>query len=380
MKKYFLLGSMFLFGSCGVAFADPQTIIQAREQQLWIAQTDMYTFIQWSDILATIEEQCAFESIDHAMEYERYIEDKLTDYYNGRSHADILAHSRDIYEHIGRAQDQIRNYSPNTYCALKHIFYKTQGFLRDKHMNVLEDTGIIKDFEWFSDLIYGYQTKLEYLDALIERNERYANLLGTKLTFTYINGDFKKGMSDSERELIDRIQALMEVMVAEALYDLLQEDVFTQADIDELKNKITFQFVESCDVFHGKYEIKETLTSQWVHVSYDTEQLLLKINYCTNFFVLRDLEHIFQKIVTHELAHHFYYYHDTQREAFEDICRTDSDTKSGKCKASDYVSEYAQTLAVEDYAEHFMHWFLWIVTNKSAIIDQKTTHFVNAIK
>lgn len=380
MQKSFFVLTMLLLGSRGVAFADPQTIIAAREQQLGIANTDMYTFIQWRDILATIEEQCAFEAIELALQYEDTIQDKLTDYYNARSSADVLAHSWDIYEHINRVQDDIRNYSPKNYCALKHIFYRTQDFLRDKHMAVLEDIGIMKDFEGFSDLIYGYQTKLEYLDALIERNQKYPGLLGTKLVFTYLNGDFKQDLSNGERELLDRIQALMEVMVAEALYSLLQEWVFTQADIDILKNKVTFQFVESCDVFHGKYEIKETLTSQWEHVKYDTEQLLLKINYCTNFFVLRDLEHIFQKIITHELAHHFYYYHDTDVDAFHDICWVDEDTKNGQCKSSDYVSEYAQTLAVEDYAEQFMHRFLGIIPVKNTIINQKTAHFSQMIK
>lgn len=380
MQKSFFILIVSLFASCGAAFADPQTIIMAREQQLGIAQTDMYTFIQGDDIIATIEEQCPFESIKQALDYESRIENKLTKMYSSYTAAELLAHSRDIYEHINRAQDTYKNRKPSTYCALKHIFYKTQDFLRAKHLQILEETWIMKDFEWFSDAIYGYQTKTAYLDALIERNQKYPGLLKTKLTYTYLNGDFKKNMTDAQRGIIDRIQALMELMVAESVYNLLDAWVLNQDDIDILKNKITFQFVESCDVFHGKYEIKETLTSEWVHVNYDTEQLLLKINYCTNFFVLRDLEHIFEKIVTHELGHHFYYYHDTNTQAFENICWSDGDTKNGSCQANDFVSEYAQTLAVEDYAEHFMHWFLGIIPTKNTIIDQKTAHFVNLTK
>lgn len=380
MQKSFFILIVSLFASWGVTFADPQTIIMAREQQLGIAQTDMYTFIQGDDIIATIEEQCPFESIKQALDYESRIENKLTKMYNSYTSADILAHSRDIYEHINRAQDTYRNRKPSTYCAIKHIFYKTQDFLRAKHLQILEETWIMKDFEWFSDTIYGYQTKTAYLDALIERNQKYPGLLKTKLTYTYLNGDFKKNMTDTQRGIIDRIQALMELMVAESAYNLLDAWVLNQDDIDILKNKITFQFVESCDVFHGKYEIKETLTSEGVHVNYDTEQLLLKINYCTNFFVLRDLEHIFEKIITHELWHHFYYYHDTNSKAFENICWSDGDTKNTSCQANDFVSEYAQTLAVEDYAEQFMHWFLGIIPIKNTIIDQKTAHFVNLTK
>jgi len=31
-----------------------------------------------------------------------------------------------------------------------------------------------------------------------------------------------------------------------------------KSDEERLKNKIELEFVDSCDIFHGKYEIKET--------------------------------------------------------------------------------------------------------------------------
>ena len=51
----------------------------------------------------------------------------------------------------------------------------------------------------------------------------------------------------------------------------------------------------------------------------------LKVNICGNFFVLRDLDQTYEKIITHELGHHFYYYHDrVGHEDFEGICREDT--------------------------------------------------------
>lgn len=84
---------------------------------------------------------------------------------------------------------------------------------------------------------------------------------------------------------------------------------------------------------------------------------------------------IFSKIVVHELAHHFYYYHDDAVEEFEEICRTDFSERNGRCMAQDFVSDYAQTASVEDYAEHFMYRYLDLPIGNNAILNQKTSHF-----
>jgi len=99
------------------------------------------------------------------------------------------------------------------------------------------------------------------------------------------------------------------------------------------------------------------------------------VNLCGNYFVLRDIDLIFEKIVTHELAHHFYYYRDTKAGAFEDLCWKSDTVRNTACKSNDFVTEYAQTLSTEDYAEHFMYRFLKLVDNNTAILQGKTDHF-----
>lgn len=101
----------------------------------------------------------------------------------------------------------------------------------------------------------------------------------------------------------------------------------------------------------------------------------MKVNLCGNYFVLRDLDIIFEKIVTHELAHHFYYYHDTKRFSFEDICWKNDTVKRAECSSKDFVTEYAQTLSTEDYAEHFMYRFLDLIDESTSIIERKSAHF-----
>lgn len=84
---------------------------------------------------------------------------------------------------------------------------------------------------------------------------------------------------------------------------------------------------------------------------------------------------IFSKIVTHELAHHFYYYHDDAVEDFETICWSDFSERNERCTAQDFVSDYAQTASVEDYAEHFMYRYLDLPISENTILNEKTNYF-----
>jgi hypothetical protein len=171
----------------------------------------------------------------------------------------------------------------------------------------------------------------------------------------------------------------METTIYKVLYDLQQADLFDANDISVLEDKIIFEYVEACGMVNGKYEIKETLTSKGEHISFATEALHLRVNLCPNFFVIRDLPTIYEKIVTHEFGHHFYYYHDyPSYEAFEDICRTSIEQQKDMCNEDDFVSDYAQTLSVEDYAEHFMYWFLDLLPDHpSSHLQAKANHFDN---
>jgi len=43
---------------------------------------------------------------------------------------------------------------------------------------------------------------------------------------------------------------------------------------------------------------------------------------------------------------------------FTSICRTSDGENNQRCKSGDYVSDYAKSLPQEDYADHFMYWFM----------------------
>ena len=81
----------------------------------------------------------------------------------------------------------------------------------------------------------------------------------------------------------------MELILYKMLYILKEEEIFDASDAGKLADVIIFEYVDTCGVVNGKYEIKETLTSGGQHISYDTTAIRFKVNLCPNFFVLRDV-------------------------------------------------------------------------------------------
>lgn len=357
--------------------ATVKSIISKTEDKFGIEQTDMYTMIYALDLSQQLQVSCVKDDISKAQTFVSTLKSNLRSKYSSMSNAEMLTHSRRLYNAIQGAHERAERLNDSGYCTLKYVFYTMQDRLREEHIAVLKTTDIINDFNGFgsSDTIYWLTTKISMLDLMIEENKKYKDLLSVDIAFKRLNNSFKETLSNDAKQVLAKNEVLMALTVYKALYKLVQAGLFNTSDLEELKDKVDFEFVDSCQYFHGKYEIKETIDGYGHHVSYDTYGLHLKVNVCGNYFVLRDLDFIFEKIVTHELAHHFYYYHDNKSWAFEDICRSSPWVRNNVCKSTDFVTDYAQTLSTEDYAEHFMYWFLWLVENTTAILQKKTTHF-----
>ncbi len=107
------------------------------------------------------------------------------------------------------------------------------------------------------------------------------------------------------------------------MVNMKKAGILDSSDIEQLKDVIMFEYVKTCGSVNGRYEVKETLTGQGEHIRYDTDALHLRVNLCGNFFMLRDIAEVYEKIVVHELGHHVYYYKDRLGNAdFEALCRS----------------------------------------------------------
>lgn len=352
--------------------------IEAVEQEHGVADTTMYTMIYMRELDNAFEKTCDAASLNTGKERFTLIEKKLDKKYRWLSQAEVLDHSWLLYERLQDMHDKKANIlDDEQYCTVKYIMYHTQQYLREKHLAILKDTEIVNDFGTLDNSnLYGWTTKRDFLDMKLKMLVPYKKKLGVSFSFDEENQEFRSSLDVSRQELLDRSKLMMQLTIYKVLYNLKQAKLFTTEDINILKDKVVFEYVDSCEMINGRYDIKETLKSSGEHVKYETEALYLKVNVCGNFFIIRDLDKTYEKIVTHELGHHFYYYHDrTGHDDFKNICWSNEQEQNGQCSADDFVSDYAQTASVEDYAEHFMHWFLDIVPHTSKKIREKTTHF-----
>ena len=131
----------------------------------------------------------------------------------------------------------------------------------------------------------------------------------------------------------------------------MQQWILTSKDIDLLKNKIKFSYTRQCDTKYGEYT---TTQSNNIVSLYS---LTVRINICEEAAYTQSLTDIVDQLLIHEIGHHLYYFHDTNPQSFENICRKDG---TSNCFEKDFVSGYAQGSAKEDYAETFYNFYTTI--------------------
>lgn len=378
MKKIIVLlvGILYLLG--GLVLADStRNAVESVELSTGIEGTDMYTNIYNYDMLRSLESICSDTDYAKWLSYVETGKSILNRRYLTTNSAETLLHSYDLYEKLQDIQfGAASKYEWSKYCRIKIFLYGLMQYLREANIEVMKETGIINDFDGYDGpTINGLQTKIATLQKHNSTYALYSAMLGAGFTYSYDDQGFFDSLTTQQKALLSEIEQLMKHMLSYSVYRLQQDGVLDQTDINELREKMNIEYGTACNLFHGRYEIKQTLDNKGNHIRYDTQQFTIKVNLCPSYFVIRDMPKIFQRIITHELAHHVYYYKDQWREDFKSICWESADTQHGRCGEGDFVSPYAQSLAVEDYADHFMHWYLDLIDKDSYYIREKTGHF-----
>jgi len=360
-----------------VSAADLKTSVEGFERASWIENTDMYTNIYTVDMLNGLKSICGDADYAKGEQFIAAGKQILQRRYATSSDAEILLHSEKLYETLQKIQfKKVPQFEWSKYCRVKVFVYGLMQYLRESHIEVMKHTWIINDFDGYEGTaINWFDTKIATLQKHNRDYAKYTNLLWAWFTYTYDDKGFMNGLDVQDRSLLSEIEQLMKHMLSYSIHELINDGILDQTDVEQLRNKMNIEYGTACNLFHGRYEIKQTLDSKGNHISYETQKFTIKVNLCPSYFVIRDMPSIFQRIITHELAHHIYYYKDDLREDFKDICWSDETTRNNQCSESDFVTAYAQTAAVEDYAEHFMHWYLDLIEWNSYFIKEKSGHF-----
>lgn len=349
----------------------PTQEISILESWTTLYQDDIYLINYYSSLLKWVEEICPVQEINAAKNYASNIIWSLDAKYAKLSIWEKLHESKQLHDKLLAFQSTLNRLWGEHYCTLKYILFSAQSHLRDFHISIMQDTWIIRDFDGFilGWSIHGQAAKMEIMNNYIAELLPYEKILGSSIDFQ--SWDNVTSPNQWWLNIANHSKRIMELTVYKALVELTNAWLFTDADIEELRNKFVLNLHLSCDSFHGNYKVTETFSHTWDHIHFETDEVPLDVNVCWNYFLLKDLPFHFYKIVIHELGHHFYYYHDRLgHDDFEAICWS-----WNQCGVNDFASDYAQTEAIEDYAEHFMHRFIWLDMPSSPIIDLKNQHF-----
>lgn len=353
-----------------------QSEVVALENEREVNDSTIYTNISYRPVRQILEAQCSQSSLTKwkkitdvaiALVEKRY-------WSNG---AYLLLDTQELYALISKLQKNIISYNDEKYCTTKYVLNAIQLRLREIHLWYMEDTWLIDEFNGVNERdskINGFDAKVWIIQIHIDAYRKSLTGLRGVIQARVLNPEFLDTLTPQQELLTQKAQSLMEVMLAQAMVDFRTRKFLTQQEINDLSSKIQYEYIAECWVFNGKYEIKQIYRND-VLVDQSPNSLTLKVNLCPSYFVIRDLPQIYEKIITHELAHHVYYFSDTKASEFKDLCWSSEGVRKGSCMSDDFVTSYAQTSAQEDYAEQFMYWFLEIDHQNSNLLRIKDAHF-----
>lgn len=162
-----------------------------------------------------------------------------------------------------------------------------------------------------------------------------------------------------------------------ALSNLDELWIFTSKELREIENKIIVDFVSSCGKIRGAHKIYQYY-SEGELLDTKLQEISLTVPLCNSYQYIDQLDEQVKKLITHEVGHYLYYFKDESKNVFEDICRvTEKWIQKNVCDRSNFVTNYSQTNAEEDYAETFSRWVLWhqddntYNINKRVVITKK---------
>jgi len=374
--RLFLVIMCWVFSTVFVwsAFATSLTDL---EQSAIKAGDTMYTANYYTDLIKEVENTCGTELTAVAKWYTNSMIANLESKYAALPKYKSLQKSEVLHDRLQSKHGRLLSVSQENYCILKHMMYSTQDRLRGHNLDIFDSSGIINDF-WSFDLnqFNGVDIKLEGLQYEIDQLKWYPALLWIDLDISFSGEDIVADKSAQRATLRGLSGELMELTVYEVLVELRDAWVVQDSDIEKVVWKISMEYEKSCNSFHGNYSVKKTTDGNTGNVTLETTGVPFQVNVCPNYFLLGRLHEYFKKIITHEFAHHVYHYYDTQEAVFESICRESDSVMKSTCNMdSDFVTPYAASIAQEDYAESFMHYFLEVTDFDTPILQEKKEYF-----
>lgn len=377
--------SLFIFTclvliSSTISIADASVLhdqFVAMESSLKFDEQTLYTFIQDRQLLEWAERLCNPDDFELWKKLWEKITAILEERYLDESDASMLIESLDLRNRVHAMHGFLPvDMSDTSLCMRKVVMYLLQQDLRIRHITVIDEEWLIGDFNDANPPLLAVPLKVAILETLLNQSR---GVRSPTIKYTIKNPEFLDRLSDSQRQIAKLSAQVMERAIKDVLLLFLKKWLFTQTDIDRIRDKFVFEWTENCSAVAGRYEVQYEIDRQWKRRNTKTSEIHLTVSACTNIWFVLQKYDLAKLIVIHELGHHTRRYKDQDTTDFTTLCRNSDGSRNDRCVARDFVSDYAQTAPEEDYAEHFQQWVIRR-RDRSGFIDDKLNYFEELFK
>ena len=258
---------------------------------------------------------------------------------------------------------------------MSYIVVSLMKSLKQKHVDIMYNNELQYDFS----NVHGSPGttwiffKKQLLTDLYNQYAKYHN------NSTSFSTNWFENLSGEEEYLVPIMLKLTKALILHTLDWFFQQGLINQEERKTLIQKTKINYIaNNCDSFHGDFKVVIKTRSTGKKETYIKESNI-NINGCFNIFIIENLDQTLLEMIVHELGGHMnHYLKDQDFEQFQAICRKTPKQQNNTCSNNDFVSEYAQTNAYEDYAESFTHRRLDKPAT-SSIIQQKYQHFTTLL-
>lgn len=334
----------------------------------------LYTFIQDKELLAWAQAVCSTYALEIGDRFGVKLSELIDARFSRLSDAEMLLESLELRNRVHAMHQRLpRQLSDDDLCIRKILMYMLQKHLRKRHIQLIEQEGLIDDFNTVDPPLRAVELKEQVLQALIDQTRR---LSSREIKTTVVNPEFLQTLSSDERLLAERSREVMVVALASVLDEFVQKWWFTEDDVNMLADVVVLEYTADCWSVAGKYEVSYQVDKNWQKKNVRTTALHLTVSTCTKIWFVVQKLWLSRLIAMHELGHHVWWYKDPSPEQFTNLCWKDEQTRNDRCVERDFVSAYAQTAPQEDYAEHFQQWVIkrrarpWFIDTKLRYFDR----------
>lgn len=252
------------------------------------------------------------------------------------------------------------------FCNQRYLAYDILDLSKRLFLKELKKGGLLSPSPILSGQQLSKKSDIVVISSFAQRKQAT-----DKTNISYILEDFSNSNAKDIATIIKNISLQASDQALTALAD---RHILTDKEKDTIKDKLELRFISSCEKNKGYHRIKQYYNNNNILTNTTLEEVKIDVWLCDSYQYIDQLDQQIKKLLLHEIGHYVYYFKDKSTNMFENICR-DKNWKTAKktCSSNEFVSNYSQTSADEDYAETFSRWGLTQMNTESNYLSYYRT-------